>query len=589
MKVSLVSVNAKYVHTGLAGRYLLQRGSEFSEHMVDHQEYSINQPIDVIVSELLRNPSEAYGFSCYIWNMSFIDLICKRLKQIDSNLILFLGGPEVSFEEESVLEDAPYIDFIVRGEGETVFSLLLEHRFSSNEFHLIPSLTYRCGNEILRSTMGQSTEMESLAFGYSDDDLTSPGKIFYYESSRGCPYRCAFCLSAQDGNRVRVRPLNQVFSHMDRFLEKNVKQVKFIDRTFNADPERALALISYLKEHHNGITNFHFECSPDRLTDEFISALQTLPEGMIQLEIGIQTTNKETSQAIHRAREIDRYRQVIGELRTVENIHLHVDLIAGLPFEGFASFRVSFNDVFSLRAHVIQLGFLKLLKGSELRLRNSEYGLVCAEDVPYEVLWTPWLPYRDVQRLKWIENLVDKYHNSQGFPLSLIFACEQYASPFDFFEEFSRFWVANEYHLRQHRKRDLYQRLSEFADSWQLSTAEREEWMERLVFDSLYALGEPFRKDHPATKGKKNQKNELADCFLAEEKHLEKSERKKRYPDFSIGSFTKIGSLIQENGDDSLSLVFLRKRTPLLVQPSEVYQYTEEEYDVQFNRLAIRF
>lgn len=588
MKVSLVSVNAKYVHTGLAGRYLQQRGSKFSEHTIDHHEYSINQPLDVIVSELMRNSSEAYGFSTYIWNLNEILQICKRIKKIDPAIILFLGGPEVSFEEEALMEKEDYIDLVVRGEGEDVFAALLESAFEPLRLKVIPSITYRKGSKIIKNPLGVPTPMESLPFAYTEEDLHEPGKIFYYESSRGCPYSCAFCLSAQDGNHVRYRPLEQVLDHMTVFLRHKVKQVKFIDRTFNADPVRAMALIDFLEKNHNGITNFHFECSPDRLTPLFIERLATLPEGMVQLEIGIQSTNPKTSKAIHRAREIELYRRVIGELRMQENIHLHVDLIAGLPYEDYDSFRKSFNDVFSLQAHVIQLGFLKLLKGSELRLRNEEYEITCCDDPPYEVLKTPWLSYGDVQKLKWIEDLVDKYNNNQGFLTSLVFALEHFDSPFDFFEAFSQYWVNHELHLRKHRRGELYAILSKFSQEWDLTKMDRLEWEERLLFDSLYANGEPYRKDHPATEMKRSDKNAIADLFLENQLFLEGSQRKKKYPDVAIARFQFLGTALTKEDQTAIALVFHKKRTALFVQPCELYQLKEENENVQFDRLVIR-
>lgn len=587
MKVSLVSINAKYVHTGLAGRYLLHMKQLSGETNVEHREFSINQPIEMIVSELMRDQSDAYGFSAYIWNLNEVLQVCKRLKKIQPHVLLFLGGPEVSFEEIGLMEREPYIDLIVRGEGERVFDQLMEHEFQLSKLNQIPSLTYRDGLKLIRNPLGEPTPMQSLPFGYSDKDLHEPGKIFYYESSRGCPYRCAFCLSAQDGNRVRYRPFEQVIEHMTRFMAHGVKQVKFIDRTFNADPDRALALIDFLEKNHNGITNFHFECSPDRLTHQFIQRLASLPEGMVQFEIGIQSTNPETSQAIHRAREIEAYRRVIGELREPENIHLHVDLIAGLPFEDYESFRKSFNDVFSLQAHVIQLGFLKLLKGSELRERNGEYGLVCCDDAPYEVLKTPWLSYGEVQKLKWIEDLVDKYYNSQGFMLSLPYALKWYESPFDFFESFAQFWVGKDLHLLKHRKSELYAVLREFSHGWKQTVSEREAWEERLLFDSLAATGEPYRKDHIATQMKRSEKNLLADSFLANCLFLEKDERKKKYPDVAFARFRTLGLELTDH-DSAVSLVFYKKRVPLFVRPSEIYQLKEENQDVQFNRLAIR-
>lgn len=585
MKVSVVSINAKYVHTGLAGRYLVQGNKPSEEMLVVHREFSINQPIEVIVSELMREKSDAYGFSTYIWNMGEVMQVVRRIKKIQPEAILFLGGPEVSYEEKALMRKEPSIDLIVRGEGEKPFEALLAKGFSPDSYGEIPSITYRAGEEIICNPLGQPTPMEALPLGYEEADFNVPGKIFYYESSRGCPYRCAFCLSAQDGNRVRVRPMEQVKRHMKWFLDHQVKQVKFIDRTFNADSDRALELIDFLEANHNGITNFHFECSPDRLTDGFIERLASLPEGMIQFEIGIQSTNPETSRAIHRPREIDHYRLVIGRLRQPENIHLHVDLIAGLPFEDYASFRNSFNDVFSLRAHVIQLGFLKLLKGSELRLRNQEYGLTCCDDPPYEVLKTPWLPYEGVQKLKWIEDLVDKYYNSQGFLTSLAFAMAHFDTPFDFFESFADFWVENDLHLRKHRRGELYRFLHKFSMEWTWKDHEWKEWEERLLFDSLYATGEAYRKDHEATKMKRSEKNKMVEQFLNDRFPTESGLRKKQMPDVAIGRFALLGHLFGQA--KAVTLFFHRKRVPLFVKPCRIYQLKEEENHVQFKRLDL--
>jgi hypothetical protein len=381
-------------------------------------------------------------------------------------------------------------------------------------------------------------------------------------------------------------------AHMDRFLAAGVKQVKFIDRTFNADPKRALNLIDYLEKNHNGITNFHFECSPDRLTEDFIARLATLPEGMIQFEIGIQSTNPETSRAIHRPREIDQYRRKIGLLRRPDNIHLHVDLIAGLPYEDYNAFGRSFDDVFSLNAHVIQLGFLKLLKGSELRIRNGEYKLTCSDDAPYEVLKTPWLPYEGVQKLKWMEDLVDKYYNSQGFLKSLPLALKQFESPFQFFEAFALYWVEQGLHLRKHRRGHLYGILSAFSADWSLTEMERAEWEEWLLFDSIYATGEPYRKDHPATAMKRSEKNALAEAFLASRASLPAADRKKRVPDVTIGRFKAIGPYIMPGQEGEIALAFFKKRQALFVAPSEIYllnelHQEEEKEDVQFQRLDL--
>lgn len=587
MRVSIVSINAKYVHTGLGGRYLAQSAKPAMGTLVEHREFSINQPIEAIVSELMRNESDAYGFSTYIWNMGEVLQVIRRIKKIQPDAILFMGGPEVSFEEKDLMEKESAVDMIIRGEGEKPFAALLETQFSRNSYSEIPSLTYRDGDRVICNALGEPTPMEVLPIGYTDADLSVPGKIFYYESSRGCPYRCAFCLSAQDGNRVRYRPMDQVKTHMKWFLDHGVKQVKFIDRTFNADPDRALELIDFLEANHNGITNFHFECSPDRLTEAFIRRLAKLPEGMIQFEIGIQSTNPETSKAIHRPREIKHYRNVIGQLRKSENIHLHVDLIAGLPYENYASFRESFNDVFSLRAHVIQLGFLKLLKGSELRMRNIEYGLVCCDDPPYEVLKTPWLSYTDIQKLKWIEDLVDKYYNSQGFLTSLPFALAHFDSPFDFFERFAFYWVQNELHLRKHRRSELYRILLQFSKAWDWEGERWREWEERLLFDSLYATGEAFTKDHPATRMKRSEKNELADRFLTELLPEGSSERKKLAADIAIAKFKILGHLFQDVESDGVSIIFQKKRNPLFVRPCTIYQLKEEDLDVQFKRLAL--
>ena len=441
-KIVLAAINAKYIHSNLALRYLSRFQDNRKKYNISTREFTINQRIDFILEELFRLQPQVILFSAYIWNVELLRQLCPLLKKILPDCSIGVGGPEVSYESEGFLRENPAIDFVMRGEGEIVFTKLLEHWHTGIPETLseIGSLTYREGGEI-RSTMQEAQlELSLLPFPYEDDLSDIENQIIYYESSRGCPYQCGYCLSSVEQG-VRFVPLEKVLQDLQKFLDAGVPQVKFIDRTFNCKKSHAMEIWKYLHAHDNGITNFHFEITADIIDQETIDFLKTVREGLFQFEIGVQSTNPHTIHAINRNVDFEQLSDVVKQIKTGGNIHQHLDLIAGLPYEDYASFGQSFNDVYHLEPEQLQLGFLKLLKGSMLHRKQEEFSFVSHDTAPYEVMATHCLPYADTLRLKYIEEMVETYYNSGRFLHTLSYLMPFYESPFAFYEKLSQFWL----------------------------------------------------------------------------------------------------------------------------------------------------
>lgn len=481
MKKLLVGINAKFIHSCLAVRSLGQFAKEQYGIDCEVSEYTINQPEDLILTEIYRKQPELLGFSCYIWNVEMIKRLAVNLKKVLPQTLILLGGPEVSFDGEKILSETP-VDFVLYGEGEEAFSqlcLALEKRLPLCR---VPSLIYKEDDQIKKNPPAKPLDLGKLPFVYDDLEVYE-NRILYYEAQRGCPFNCQYCLSSVDKG-VRFQPLDKVKKELSFFLEHRVRQVKFVDRTFNANRAFAMEIWRYLYENDNGVTNFHFEIAADLFTDEMVDFLKQVRPGLFQFEIGVQSTNENTLEAIDRKGSFAHICQVVRKLQEGNNIHLHLDLIAGLPHEDFESFRNSFNDVYRLHPDQFQLGFLKLLKGSGLRYRQKEYGIVCRDTAPYEVLFTRDLPFEDMLRLKGIEELVEIYYNSNRFQKSLSYLVGLAAAPFDFFEKFRCFYEKNEHHLRSHSKVEQYDVLYEFGIGLSGCDGEKLRWL--MKFD-LYS------------------------------------------------------------------------------------------------------
>lgn len=464
-KVILAALNAKYIHSNLALRYLSRFQNNNQKHHVETMEFTINQRLDFIAEELFRKQPDVVLFSCYIWNVEMLRQLCPILKKIMPDCVIGFGGPEVSYESETFLRENPAVDFVMRGEGELVFTKYLEHLDAGNPATLgeIESLTYRQGDEIFSTPQMHPMDLALLPFPYEDDFSDVQNQIIYYESSRGCPYHCGYCLSSVE-NGVRFVPLDKVLPDLQKFLGKNVPQVKFIDRTFNCKKSHAMAIWKYLHEHDNGVTNFHFEITADLIDQETIDFLKTVRKGLFQFEIGVQSTNPQTIRAINRNVDFAALSEIVQQIKDGGNIHQHLDLIAGLPYEDYDSFGRSFNDVYALHPEQLQLGFLKVLKGSMLHQKQKEFEIVYHDTAPYEVLTTHELPYADTLRLKYVEEMVETYYNSGRFLNTLAYLVPLYESPFAFFEALSQFWVGENYHYLGLSKMGLFDVLWRFVE-----------------------------------------------------------------------------------------------------------------------------
>ncbi len=458
MKFLLVALNTKYIHSNPA-IYSLRAyaGEELAEH-VEIAEYTINNSLTEVLAGIYNRKPDVIGFSCYIWNISMVLELVMELAKLLPETPIWLGGPEVTYDAPGILEKYPQITGVMIGEGEETFRELLEYYVNQKGgMEDISGLCLPTGYTACR----ELTDISTLPFLYQDLDAFE-NKIIYYESSRGCPFRCSYCLSSID-KKVRLRNLDIVKKELQFFLDHKVKQVKFVDRTFNCNHEHATAIWRYILEHDNGVTNFHFEVSADILNDEEIELLAQMRPGLAQLEVGVQSTNPQTLEAIHRVMDVEKLAQIVGKVSAARNVHLHLDLIAGLPFEDYESFGKSFNCVYAMKPEQLQLGFLKVLKGSEMCERAEEYGICYMDKPPYEVLFTKWLPFEDVLRLKRIEEMVELYYNSNQFVHTLCFLEGAFETPFQMFEALADFFEENGYFVNSPARSYRYHVLLAFA------------------------------------------------------------------------------------------------------------------------------
>lgn len=484
--VLLIGVNAKFIHSNPA-IYSLEAYArehvrkELAGGALELVEYTINQNMENILADIYRRKPDIAAFSCYIWNWNMIQDILAELPKVLPDIQIWLGGPEVSFHGEQILERFPAVKGIMLGEGENTFTELMDfYQWEQEEGKQLEEI----GGLLLRSggTKAQKPVlMDELPFFYEKDGLNRfENRILYYESQRGCPFSCAYCLSSID-KTVRFRKLDTIKEHMQFFLDQRVPQVKFIDRTFNCNAKHACEIWKYLKEHDNGITNFHFEIAADLLTKEQLEVMSDMRPGLIQLEIGVQSTNEQTLKAINRNMSLSHLREMVAKVHAFENIHQHLDLIAGLPHEDYVSFAKSFDDVYAMKPQQLQLGFLKVLKGSPMEERACEYGIIYNSKSPYEVLYSKWLSYEDVLRLKGIEEMVELYYNSNQYAHTLKFLETEFSSAFSMYEALAAFYEEKGYAVHTPARAYRYQVLLEFA--CQVNPAREELYVELLTYD----------------------------------------------------------------------------------------------------------
>lgn len=445
MKTLLVALNAKYIHSNIAVRYLQKYAANVLAQPPAILELTINNRTDFILNEIFRAAPDVLLFSVYIWNVDITRQLAKEYRKLHPKAVIGVGGPEVSYESEDFLRDNPAFDLVVCGEGEETTAQLLTHLERGEAWHETLGITARSGSEIVSNPPQAPLDLALLPFPYAPGFSDTNEQIKYYESSRGCPFQCQYCLSSIEKG-VRMAPLEKVFADLTLFLNAKVRQVKFVDRTFNCDAKRALAIWKFLREQDNGITNFHFEITAELLNQETLDFLGTVRKEQFQFEIGVQSTNPSTLKAIRRENDWPRLCAIVKRIKSFHNIHQHLDLIAGLPFEDYNSFHQSFNDVYALQPEQFQLGFLKLLKGAGLYRDQEKYGLVCRDYPPFEVLFTPALPYRDTLRLKSVEEAVERFYNSGRFIHSLGWITGQIPDPFLFFQNLGEEWTAKKEH-----------------------------------------------------------------------------------------------------------------------------------------------
>lgn len=481
MKIILATLNAKYIHSSLAIRYLRAYARDIAPD-ITLKEYNINQHVDDIVADLYLAKPDLLGLACYIWNITEILQVADMLKKVRPGVEIVLGGPEVSYDAAAMLAENPAVDYVIIGEGELPWRGLLEALRKRTSLHKVPGLAFRSGGQIIRNDPAAPlANLDEIPWPYEDLPVLTD-KIIYYECSRGCPFQCQYCLSSTFAG-VRCFPLERVKADLRRLMDAGVKQVKFVDRTFNCDRMFAWEIFRFLAT-AGGTTNFHFEIAADLLDEAMLAFLQSVPPGRFQFEIGVQSTNQSVLAIIRRDMDWPKAAQTIERLKEAGNIHLHLDLIAGLPSESYQQFRKSFNDVFALAPGRLQLGFLKLLKGSGVSERAGEFSYVYGTQPPYEVLANDAVSYDEMLRLKGIEDLLEKYANSHQFDAALRFVlCNHAPDAFGFFEDFARYWQNRDYHRIAHKMRALYRILAAYYQMRQWSAADV--FLEVLKFDYL--------------------------------------------------------------------------------------------------------
>lgn len=495
MKIVLAALNAKYVHSNLAvydiAAYVREQWKkedcrgDAPELFV--REYTINHNLDAILQSIYQEKAAVVAFSCYIWNIYEILTIAKELHKVAPNVKIWLGGPEVSFDSCKILEDNPFIEGVMSGEGEATFYELTacwcgKRDFDKKKYEDILGITYRDANDtVCENAPRPLISLSDVPFVYQDLSLFE-NRILYYETSRGCPFSCSYCLSSID-KRVRFRDLSLVEKELQFFLDNKVSQVKFIDRTFNCNKEHAMAIWRYITEHDNGVTNFHFEVSADLFGEEELALFETMRPGLIQLEIGLQSTNPETIREIRRSMNIDRVKSNMLAIRTFGNIHQHLDLIAGLPYEDFESFKNSFNEAYDMKPNQLQLGFLKVLKGSYMETQSVTYDLQYQDFQPYEVLATRWLSYDEILRLKLVEEMVEVYYNSDQYEHVLAYIVPMFDSPYLFYEALGAYYKKHDLFGIGFKRERRYEVLKDFCEQCLAGKVSMEILMSLLNYD----------------------------------------------------------------------------------------------------------
>lgn len=480
MNIVLTAINAKYIHSNLAVYSLRAYAKEYCNE-IEIAEYTINQQTNDILMDLYKKKPDVLCFSCYIWNLTYVETLVREIRKLMPQIPIWVGGPEVSYDAVDVLTRLPELTGVIFGEGEETFLELMRHYHREGKMlKEIAGIAY-CDEtgQICENEWRPVIDLSTVPFVY-EDMADFKNKIIYYESSRGCPFSCSYCLSSVD-KCLRFRDLELVKRELQFFIDEEVPQVKFVDRTFNCNHKHAMEIWRYLIEHDKGITNFHFEVSADLLNEEELCLIEKMRPGLIQLEIGVQSTNERTIKEIRRTMKFAEVARIVKRINQGKNVHQHLDLIAGLPYEDLESFKKSFNNVYHLRPEQLQLGFLKVLKGSYMEEQKETYGLVYQSRPPYEVLYTKWLSYEEVLELKMVEDVVEVYYNSGQFIYTLRQLQKEFDSPYEMYVQLGKYYETRNLHMMSHSRVRRYEILLAFINT--LCTGKEELYRELLVFD----------------------------------------------------------------------------------------------------------
>ena len=456
MKILLTAINAKYIHSNLAVYSLKAAAGQYADG-IEIAEFTINNSPDYILEEIYKKKPDVLMFSCYIWNLNVIEEVLREYHKLCPKVPIWLGGPEVSFEVETFLQEHPQVKGIMMGEGEVTFRELCEYYMQDEDcvqkkensvLENIKGIAYRKETEyadavgtIQVNSWREIMSMSDIPFCYDRmEDFSN--RIIYYESSRGCPFSCSYCLSSVD-KKLRFRDIELVKEELQFFIDQKVPQIKFVDRTFNCHHDHAMAIWQFIKERDNGVTNFHFEISADLINEAELELMSTMRPGLIQLEIGVQSTNEVTIQEIHRTMKLDRLKEIVNKVKSFGNIHQHLDLIAGLPYEDYKTFQKSFDEIYALQPNQLQMGFLKVLKGSYMFEHAKDYGILYHDKPPYEVMATNWLSYDEILKMKRVEEMLEVYYNSGQFEITMQIMKTKYSSAFEMFQKLGDYYESH--------------------------------------------------------------------------------------------------------------------------------------------------
>lgn len=471
MNVVISTLNAKYIHTNLAIRYI--KAYAAPEYTIELAEYTIKDPSMNIVTDLFRRKPDVIGFSCYIWNIEETITVIKMLKKINPKLILFVGGPEVSYDVKDWLQRVPEIDFIIVGEGEASVKSLLFEIEGDQEYEQLDGIAFlKNGDTFVYKPQLQKLNLSELPspYRFKEDIPHLRKRITYIETSRGCPFNCQFCLSSIEVG-VRYFDRERIKDDIRYLMENGARVVKFVDRTFNISRSYAMEMFQFLIDEHKPDTVFQFEITADIMRPEVIEFLnKEAPPGLFRFEIGVQSTNDQTNELVKRRQNFEKLTRTVMMVKEGKKIDQHLDLIAGLPEEDYTSFRKTFNDVFAMRPEELQLGFLKMLRGTGLRLHASDHNYIYMEQAPYEILGNNVLPFEDIIRIKQVEDVLEKYWNDHRMNNTIEYVVSAiFSSPFDFFQEFGSYWDERGWSRIGHQLEDLFTRLYDFLEIKQVT------------------------------------------------------------------------------------------------------------------------